>query len=47
MQVASGEVVRVDVDDEARELCFKMLSRSAMTPLNATGGYNSWRPKAV
>jgi ATP-dependent Clp protease ATP-binding subunit ClpA len=35
-QVASGEVVRVDVDDEAHELCFKKLSRSAMTPLNAT-----------
>jgi ATP-dependent Clp protease ATP-binding subunit ClpB len=46
-QIAGGEVVCVDVDDDARELCFKKLPDSAMVRLNTSGVYNSWRSKAV
>lgn len=46
-QVAGGEEVCVDVDDEAGELCFKKLPESAMVRLNTSGVYNSWRSKAV
>ena len=46
-QVASGEVVCVGVDDEARELCFKKAPDLAMAPLNTSGIYGSWRSKAV
>jgi ATP-dependent Clp protease ATP-binding subunit ClpB len=41
-QVARDEVVCVDVDNEARELCFKKVPDSAMAPLNTSGVYNSW-----
>jgi ATP-dependent Clp protease ATP-binding subunit ClpA len=41
-QVAGGEVVCVDVDNEARELCFKKAPDSALAPLNTSGVYNSW-----
>jgi ATP-dependent Clp protease ATP-binding subunit ClpB len=46
-QVAGGEVVCVDVDDEARELCFKKAPDLTMAPLNTSGIYGSWRSKAV
>jgi ATP-dependent Clp protease ATP-binding subunit ClpA len=46
-QVARGEVVCVDVDDEARELCFKKAPDLTMEPLNTSGLYNSWRWKAI
>jgi ATP-dependent Clp protease ATP-binding subunit ClpB len=46
-QVAGGEVVCVDVDDEARELCFKKAPDLTMARLNTSGVYNSWRWKAV
>ncbi|MGH9939125.1 MAG: AAA family ATPase, partial [Blastocatellia bacterium] len=36
-QVAGGEVVCVDVDDETRELCFKKMPYSAMLRLNTAG----------
>jgi ATP-dependent Clp protease ATP-binding subunit ClpB len=39
-QVTGGEMVCVDVDDEARELCFKKLPRTAMTSLNARAFIN-------
>src|SRR5215831_19468547 len=41
-QVVGGEVVCVDVDDEAHELCFKKLPRSMLAPLNAHVVHNSW-----
>ena len=40
-QVADGEVVCVDVDNEARELSFKKAPRSTMVRLNPSGAYNS------
>ena len=46
-QVVGGEVVCVDVDDEARELCFKKAPDSTMAPLKTTDIYGSWRSKAV
>ena len=39
-QVLGGEVVSVDLDYEASELCFKKLPRSAMTSLNARACIN-------
>jgi len=39
-QVVGGEMVCIDVDDEACELCFKKLPRSAMTSLNAWAHIN-------
>jgi len=46
-QVASGEVVCVDMDDEARELCFKKPPHSTLASLRPSGVYNSWRSKVV
>ena len=47
-QVARGEVVCVDVDDEACELCFKKAPDLTMAPLNTSGTYgSSWWSKAV
>jgi len=46
-QVASGEVVCVDVDDETRELCFTKLPPSVMTRLNTAGAYDPWRSRVV
>jgi len=46
-QVVGGEVVCVDVDDEAHELCFKKLPRSMLAPLNAHVVHNSWRSRSV
>jgi ATP-dependent Clp protease ATP-binding subunit ClpA len=40
-QVAGGEVVCVDVNNEARELHFKKAPRSTMVRLNPSGFYNS------
>jgi ATP-dependent Clp protease ATP-binding subunit ClpA len=40
-QVARGVVVCVDVDDEARELCFKKAPDLTMAPLNSSGIYGS------
>ena len=40
-QVEGGEVVCIDVDNEARELSFKKAPRSTMVRLNPSGAYNS------
>jgi len=40
-QVAGGEVVWVDVNNEARELHFKKAPSSTMVRLNPSGFYNS------
>jgi hypothetical protein len=40
-QVAGGEVVYVDADNEAHELSFKKAPRSTMAQLNPSGAYNS------
>jgi ATP-dependent Clp protease ATP-binding subunit ClpB len=40
-QVAGGEVVCVDVDNEARELSFKKAPHSTMVRLNPSSAYNS------